>query len=194
MRFKAVTNLFQQSCLDSTEEWIHFSSTCFLLSHQLAAVSASCLGAVIWSLQNRVDGAGSVGAWKRGYVGQILAWVARVAWVHKILAWVEILARVVWVKKKGVSGVGIVGLRSFVKKVLSKFFATFTGKHLSWSLFLNKVQAENLQIYLKRRFQHRFFLVNFEKSLRTLISRMTAHFYYYVLFIIFRVNSKKDFQ
>ena len=92
---------------------------------------------------------------------KFFAWVA---WV--ILAWVEILARVVWVKKKDVSGVGIVGLRCFVKRELSKVFATFTGKHLSWSLLLNKEQAEDLQIYLKRRFQHKFFLVNFEKFLR----------------------------
>ena len=59
MRFKAVTKLFQQICLDSTEERIHFSSTCFLLPHQLVAVSVSGLDALIWSLQNRV---GSVGA------------------------------------------------------------------------------------------------------------------------------------
>ena len=64
---------------------------------------------------------GSVGlcvAWVRGLVGnvgQILAWGAWVAWVHKILVWVKrkawaewvkILARVVW---------------CFVKKVFLKF-------------------------------------------------------------------------
>ena len=77
-----------------------------------------CKSLVLKSLLNSV---GSVGAWV-AWVHKILAWVAWVqilawvAWVHKILAWV----------KKGVSGVGRsfgvggVGLRCFVKKVLLK--------------------------------------------------------------------------
>ena len=48
--------------------------------------------------------------------------------------------------------------RRSLKKVVLKNFATFTGKHLHWSLFLNKV-----------RLQHRCFPVNIEKSLRTSI-------------------------
>ena len=64
-----------------------------------------------WSLLN---GVGSVGAWVRGWHGSNLTWVAC---VHKILA---------WVKKNGVDGmgrnfgVGGLGLRCFVKKVLLK--------------------------------------------------------------------------
>ena len=73
-------------------------------------------------------------------------------------------------QKEGVScvgqnfGVGRVGLRCL--KGIIKSFAKFTGKHLCWSLLLNKVQAEDLQIYLKRRLQHKCFLVNFGKFLR----------------------------
>ena len=37
-------------------------------------------------------------------------------------------------------GVDRVGLRCFVKGII-KSFAKFTGKHMSWTLLLNKVQA-----------------------------------------------------
>ena len=37
---------------------------------------------------------------------------------------------------------------------------------MCWGLLLNKVRAEDLQIYLKRRLQHRCFLVNLAKFLR----------------------------
>ena len=86
-----------------------------------------------------------------------MAWVT---WVQKKLAWV--LKRPRWhgsrfwhgwrgsikfwceSKKNDVGGVGwsfgmgLVGLRCFVKKVLLSF-AKFTGKHLCWSLLLTKV-------------------------------------------------------
>ena len=53
--------------------------------------------------------------------------------------------------------------RCSVKKAVLKIFANFTGKHLCWSLFLIKLQA-NL---IKKRLQQRYFPVNFAKFFRT---------------------------
>ena len=47
-----------------------------------------------------------------------------------------------------------------------KSFANFKRKHLCWSLFLKNLQAEGLQLYLKR-LQYRYFPVKFAKFLRT---------------------------
>ena len=89
---------------------------------------------------------------QRGCVGGICKILALVTWV----AWVEILAWVLWVEWV----LGVL-LKSNIKS-----FAKFTGKHLYLSLWLNKVQAEDLQIYLKRKLHHRCFLVNFAEFLR----------------------------
>ena len=93
-------------------------------------------------------------------VGHIFVWVAWVAWVHEIFAWVK--KRREWRGSKFWRGQNASQVFCFVIKSFTKF----TGKHLCWSLLLNKVQAEDLQIYLKRRLQHRCFLVNFAKFLR----------------------------
>ena len=70
-------------------------------------------------------------------------------------------------QKIGVSGVGRnLAWVAWASGVLLKCFVKFTGKHLCWSLLINKVHAEDLQVYLKRRLQHRCFLVNFAKFLR----------------------------
>ena len=42
-------------------------------------------------------------------------------------------------------------------------FAKFTGKHLRWSPFFNKVEGWRPATKLKRRLQHRCFLANFVK-------------------------------
>ena len=57
-------------------------------------------------------------------------------------------------------------LQMFFKIVILKSFANFTGKHLCWSLFFKNVQAQGLQLYLKR-LQHRCFPVRFTKFLKT---------------------------
>ena len=57
--------------------------------------------------------------------------------------------------------------RCFVKKVLLKNFSKFTGKHLSQSLYFNKVARRRPATLLKKRLWHRCFPVNFAKSLRT---------------------------
>ena len=48
-----------------------------------------------------------------------------------------------------------------------KDFAKFTGKHLCWSLFFNKVGGLQCATLLKKRFQYSCFPVNFAKLLRT---------------------------
>ena len=58
--------------------------------------------------------------------------------------------------------------RCSVKKGVLKKFANFTGKHLSWSLFLIKLQAWACN-FIKKRLQHWHFPVKFAKFLKTSI-------------------------
>ena len=48
-----------------------------------------------------------------------------------------------------------------------KCFANLRGKYLCWSLFLNKLQAKDLQL-VKKRHQHRCFPMKFTKFLQTI--------------------------
>ena len=52
--------------------------------------------------------------------------------------------------------------RCSVKKGVLKNFANSTEKHLGWSL----LQAFSLQVFFKRRLQHKYFPVKFAKLLR----------------------------
>ena len=56
----------------------------------------------------------------------------------------------------------------FLKKKLTvlKNFTKFTGKHLGWSLFFNKVARLSPATLLKKRLQHRCFPVNSLKILK----------------------------
>ena len=51
----------------------------------------------------------------------------------------------------------------FYKIGTCKNLVKFTGKHLRWSLFLNKIAGWGPVTLLKRRLWHRCFLVNFAK-------------------------------
>ena len=51
--------------------------------------------------------------------------------------------------------------------VVLKNFQIFTGKHLCWSLFVNKVAGPQACNFMKRRFKHSCFPVNIAKFLRT---------------------------
>ena len=55
----------------------------------------------------------------------------------------------------------------FLKIGVLKNLANFTGKHLCWSLFFNKVAGLRPATLLKKRLQHRCFPVKFAKFLRT---------------------------
>ena len=57
--------------------------------------------------------------------------------------------------------------RCSVKKVFLKNFANFTGKHLCWSLFLNKVAGYQACNFIKKRLQDCYFLWNLLNFLRT---------------------------
>ena len=52
------------------------------------------------------------------------------------------------------------------KKGVLKNFVNFTGKHLCWSL-INKAKGLHAGNLIKKRLQHRCFLVNNAKFLRT---------------------------
>ena len=57
--------------------------------------------------------------------------------------------------------------RCSFKKVFLKNFTKFSGKHLCWSLFFNKVSGMRPATLLKKRLQQSCFPVNFVKFLRT---------------------------
>ena len=57
--------------------------------------------------------------------------------------------------------------RCSLKKVFLKNFTKFSGRHLCWSLFFNKVSGMRSTTLLKERLQQRCFPVNFVKFLRT---------------------------
>ena len=55
------------------------------------------------------------------------------------------------------------------KKVVLKNFAMFTAKHLCWSLLFNKNAGLQACNFIKKRLQHRCFVDNVAKFLRTAI-------------------------
>ena len=59
------------------------------------------------------------------------------------------------------------GRRCSIKIGVLKNFAQFNWKHMCQSLLSNKAAVQGLQLYLKMKLWHRYFPVNFAKSLRT---------------------------
>ena len=55
----------------------------------------------------------------------------------------------------------------FCKRGVLKCFEKFTGKNLCWSLFFDKAAGHQPALLLKKRLQHSYFPVTFEKFLRT---------------------------
>ena len=54
-------------------------------------------------------------------------------------------------------------------KAILKHFVIFTGKHLRRGLFLNKVAGHQACNFIKKRLQHRYYLVNMRKFIRRTI-------------------------
>ena len=50
--------------------------------------------------------------------------------------------------------------RHSIKKAVLKSFAIFTGKHLCWSPFFNKIAGTQPRNVIKKRLQHSYFSVN----------------------------------
>ena len=57
--------------------------------------------------------------------------------------------------------------RCSIKIAVLKHFVIFTGKHLWQSLLFNQVEGHQTCGFIKKRLQHRYFLVNFGKFIRT---------------------------
>ena len=81
----------------------------------------------------------------------------------------------------------------FYNKTCPKNFAKFRGKHLSQSLFFNKVAGLRPATLLKKRLWHRCFLVNFAKFLRTPFLQNTSgcllvHSKFQVFFLCFTLK------
>ena len=51
--------------------------------------------------------------------------------------------------------------RCSIKKLVLKNFRKFTGKHLCWSIFLINEEGLKACNFIKKRLQHRYFLLNF---------------------------------
>ena len=62
---------------------------------------------------------------------------------------------VIWITKRRIRR------EVFCKKGVLKNITKFTGEHLYWSLFFNKVAGVRLKTLLKKRLQHKCFPVNF---------------------------------
>ena len=71
----------------------------------------------------------------------------------------------------------------FFKTAALKNFAIFTGKNLSWSLFLIKFQDKSLHFYLIRDSNTGVFSVNIAKFLRTAFLLKTCSLYIFEIFI-----------
>ena len=62
----------------------------------------------------------------------------------------------------------------YKKKIILRNLTRFTGKQMCCSLLFNKVSGLRLKTLLKKRLQHRCFLANFAKFLRTHFLRNTS--------------------
>ena len=56
--------------------------------------------------------------------------------------------------------------RCFIKKAILKHFVLFTGKRLCRGLFFNKDAGHQPCNFIKKRLQHKYFLVNIRKFIR----------------------------
>ena len=79
----------------------------------------------------------------------------------------------------------------FLKIGAQNSFANFTGKHLCWSFFLKNLQAEGLQIYLKKT-PTQVFSVKFAKFLRTPLFTDTSGDCFYTSSVFFLKNVIKQ--
>ena len=83
----------------------------------------------------------------------------------------------------------------FYQKGVLKNFTKFTGKHLCWSLFFNKVAGLGCEALLKKRLQHRCFPENFVKFLRTLSLKNTSGGWFYTKYSFMSIFCKeKSFE
>ena len=82
-------------------------------------------------------------------------------------AFSSILIRSFSFKSRGYSSSRSNHWQIFLKIGVLKNFAIFTWKHLCWSLYLKTLEAWWPATLLKKRLQHRCFLVNIAKFLRT---------------------------
>ena len=66
----------------------------------------------------------------------------------------------------------------FFKTGVLKYFATITGEHLCWSLFLRKLQGSRLAFSLKKTHQHRCFPVIIARFLKPALLWNTCSLYF----------------
>ena len=79
--------------------------------------------------------------------------------------------------------------RCSMKKNVLRNSAKFTGKHLCWSLFFNKVAGLRPASLLKKRFWHRCFPVNFAEFLRTCF--FIGHLWWLLLDLLTFITAQK---
>ena len=82
--------------------------------------------------------------------------------------------------------------RCFIKKAFLKHFVIFIGKQLCWGHFFNKVTSHQSHNFIKKRLQHRYFLVNIEKFIITLVLKnICKHLHFWKVFCksIFQIRT-----
>ena len=83
--------------------------------------------------------------------------------------------------------------RSSIKKAILKHFVIFTGKHLCRDLFFNKVAGHQGCNFIKKRLQHRCYLVNIRKFIRsTILKNISERLYWWKVFCenVFHIRSE----
>ena len=80
--------------------------------------------------------------------------------------------------------------RCSIKKAILKHFAIFTGKHLCWDLFFNKVASHQACNSIKKRLQHSYFLADIRKCIRPILTNI----YIFVRLHFWKVFCKNVFQ
>ena len=124
-----------------------------------------------------LNSVGGMGARWRGWRGCMGSWVVWRVWVEKR----EWCGSKLWY--------GWSGPEALCWKIIIKSFAKFTGKHLCWSLFLNKVAGWRPANLLKIESPAQVFPCEIWKNFKNICFVERLHTFTTVLFISFPVNN-----
>ena len=82
--------------------------------------------------------------------------------------------------------------RCSIKKAILEHFVIFTGKHRCRGLFFNKVAGHQVCNFIEKRLQHRYYLVNIRKFIRTILKNISELLHCWKVFCesVFHVRSE----
>ena len=85
--------------------------------------------------------------------------------------------------------------RCSIKKAILKHFVIFTGKHLCWGLFFNKVAGHQACDFIKKRLQHRYFLAKIGRFIRTpILKKICERLHFWKVFCenVFQIKTQQN--